>query len=170
MDLIGFPFTEADEMADMFHRHTYIPPSTPERDQLNADVVRFSGLLCPRALERRSNPTDDLPSYLANIEINGELLSLEEVAGHAFLVLIGGTATTAALLSNTFIHLHLRGAGLTPAGRRLAGPAARTVHRRRSRGCAGRGLGLLCAVGRDLHRGLPRQLKPSTARAGVRPS
>jgi cytochrome P450 len=33
------------------------------------------------------------------------LLSLEEVAGHAFLVLIGGIDTTTALLSNTFIHL-----------------------------------------------------------------
>ena len=105
MDLVGFPFTEADEMADMFHRHTYIPPNTPERDRLNADVARFSGLLHERALERRNHPTDDLLSYLANIEINGELLSLEEVAGHAFLVLIGGIDTTTALLSNTFIHL-----------------------------------------------------------------
>jgi cytochrome P450 len=56
IDLVGFPFGEADEMADMFHRHTYLPLDTPERAQLNADVVRFSGVLHGRALERRSEP------------------------------------------------------------------------------------------------------------------
>jgi cytochrome P450 len=105
MDLVGFPFSEADKMADMFHRHTYIPPNTPERDELNAEVARFSELLHARTAARRANPTGDLLSFLANVEIDGELLSLEEIAGHAFLVLIGGIDTTTALLSNTFIHL-----------------------------------------------------------------
>jgi cytochrome P450 len=105
MDLVGFPFSESGEMADLFHRHTYTPPGTPERARLNAEVQQLSGLLHERAAERRAKPTEDLLSYLANIEIGGELLSLEEIAGHAFLVLIGGIDTTTALLSNTFIHL-----------------------------------------------------------------
>ena len=105
MDLVGFPFSEAGEMAHLFHRHTYVPPNTPERDELNAEVARFSSLLRERSLERREDPADDLLSFLANVEINGELLSLDEIAGHAFLVLIGGIDTTTALLSNTFIHL-----------------------------------------------------------------
>jgi cytochrome P450 len=105
MDLVGFPFAESRAMADLFHRHTWVRPNTPERDQLNADVASFSQVLHARAAERREHPTEDLLSYLANIEIDGERLSLDEIAGHAFLVLIGGIDTSTALLSNTFIHL-----------------------------------------------------------------
>lgn len=105
MDLVGFPFAESGEMADLFHRHTFTPPGTPERDALNADVARFSELLHKRAAERRAQPTKDFLSFMANVEIGGRLLSLEEIAGHAFLVLIGGIDTSTALLSNTFIQL-----------------------------------------------------------------
>lgn len=105
MDLVGFPFSESGEMADLFHRHTFTPPGTPERDVLNADVAQFSELLHKRAAERRAQPTSDFLSFMANLEIDGRLLSLEEIAGHAFLVLIGGIDTSTALLSNTFIHL-----------------------------------------------------------------
>ena len=58
MDQVGFPFAEAGEMADMFHRHTYVRPGTPGRDQLNAEVARFSELLLQRSLERRNNLPD----------------------------------------------------------------------------------------------------------------
>lgn len=105
MDLVGFPFSESGEMADLFHRHTFTPPGTPERELLNADVAQFSELLHKRAAERRAEPTNDFLSFMANLRIDGEMLSLEEIAGHAFLVLIGGIDTSTALLSNTFIHL-----------------------------------------------------------------
>jgi cytochrome P450 len=105
MDLVGFPFSESGEMADLFHRHTFTPPGTPERDVLNADVAQFSELLHKRAAERRAQPTNDFLSFMANVEIDGRPLSLQEIAGHAFLMLIGGIDTSTALLSNTFIHL-----------------------------------------------------------------
>ncbi len=105
MDLVGFPFSESAEMADLFHRHTWTPPGTPARDQLNADVARFSQQLHERAAERRVHPTADFLSFMANLEIDGKQLPLEEIAGHALLVLIGGIDTSTALLSNSFIHL-----------------------------------------------------------------
>jgi cytochrome P450 len=105
MDLVGFPFSESGEMADLFHRHTWTPPGTPARDKLNADVARFSQQLRERAAECRVHPTADFLSFMANLEIAGKQLPLDEVAGHALLVLIGGIDTTTALLSNSFIHL-----------------------------------------------------------------
>jgi len=92
-------------MGDLFHRHSYIPPNTPERDQLDRDVEELGKQLFERAAKRREDPHDDFLSFLANLKIDGELMSLQEVAENAFLVLAGGIDTTTALMSNTLLHL-----------------------------------------------------------------
>lgn len=105
MQLLGFPFADAAPMADVFHRHSWVAPGTPERDKLNADVAELQRMIQGRALAARQKPGPDFLSFLATVRINGELLTLPQISGHAFLVLIGGIDTTAGLLSNSLLHL-----------------------------------------------------------------
>ena len=105
MQFLGFPASDSEWMGDLFHRHSYIPPNTPERDQLDRDVEELGKQLFERAAKRREDPHDDFLSFLANLKIDGELMSLQEVAENAFLVLAGGIDTTTALMTNTLLHL-----------------------------------------------------------------
>jgi cytochrome P450 len=105
MQFLGFSPADSAWMGDLFHRHSYVPPHTPERDQVDRDVEQLGVQLYERAAACRERPTDDFLSFLANLCIDGELLSLQEVAEHAFLVLAGGIDTTTALMSNTLLHL-----------------------------------------------------------------
>jgi cytochrome P450 len=106
MQFMGFPFAEAEKMADVFHRHSYVKPGTPERDQLNAEIAELGKIVQSRAAIARRDPGPDFLSFLATVEIDGALLTDEQISGHAFLVLIGGIDTSSSLLSQTFIHLH----------------------------------------------------------------
>jgi cytochrome P450 len=105
MQFLGFPAADSEWMGDLFHRHSYVPPNTPERDQVDRDVEHLGAQLFERAAERRQHPRDDFLSFLANLKIGGELMSLQEVAENAFLVLAGGIDTTTALMSSTLLHL-----------------------------------------------------------------
>jgi cytochrome P450 len=105
MQFLGFPFADAAPMADLFHRHSWVAPGTPERDRLNAEIGELQEMIQVRAAAARQKPGPDFLSFLATVRINGELLTLPQISGHAFLILIGGIDTTAGLLSNSLLHL-----------------------------------------------------------------
>jgi len=105
MQFLGFPFADAAPMADLFHRHSWVTPGTPERDRLNAEVAELQEMVQARAAAARQKPAQDFLSFLATVRINGELLTLPQISGHAFLILVGGIDTTAGLLSNSLLHL-----------------------------------------------------------------
>ena len=106
MLFLGFPASDSVWMGDLFHRHSYLPPESPERAEVERDVISLAEQMRIRALERRANPRDDFMSFLATIEIAGELLTLDEIAEEAFLVLSGGIDTTTVLLTNTLLYLN----------------------------------------------------------------
>lgn len=65
----------------------------------------------------RGDPGDDIISYLAYVEIEGERLTEEEVLDTCLLLLFGGLDTTASLIAQAIVHL-----GRNPEDRdRLAG-------------------------------------------------
>ena len=105
MQFMGFPLSEAARWADVFHHHSYAVPGTPDGNRVRDEVIELGGIIRERAAAAREKPGPDFLSYLANLRIDGELLPLEQVSGHGFLVLIGGTDTSAALLTNTLIHV-----------------------------------------------------------------
>ncbi len=105
MQFLGFPASESLYMADLMHKHSYLPPNTPERDQLMADMDKLRNQLICEAEKRRANPGTDFLSFLATLKIDDQLLSLQEVGDNAWLVISGGVDTTTALLSHTFVHL-----------------------------------------------------------------
>lgn len=105
MHLLGFPMSEASWLADLMHRETCTPPGSPERAQVNADVLRLHELLHEWTKEKRRHPGDDFLSFVATLRVDGQLLPIDEICGNAFLMLAGGVDTTTALLSNAFVHL-----------------------------------------------------------------
>jgi cytochrome P450 len=105
MQFMGFPLSEAARWAELFHLHSYAVPGTPDGDRVVEGIVELERIIRQRAAAARGNPGPDFLSFLANLRVDGELLPLEQVSGHGFLVLIGGTDTSAALLTNTLIHV-----------------------------------------------------------------
>jgi len=97
-------FSPADSRADgrpVPNRHSYVPPGTPERQQLDRDVEQLGVQLYQRAAQCREHPREDFLSFLANLEIDGEL---DELAGRWHenslpRALAGGIDTTTALMS-----------------------------------------------------------------------
>jgi cytochrome P450 len=105
VQFLGFPPADMLYMADLFHRHAYLPQNTPERDQMYADMEKLRTRIATDAQARRDAPRGDFLSFLANLEIRGERLPMAEVIDNAWLVIAGGVDTTTSLLSNTLIHL-----------------------------------------------------------------
>jgi cytochrome P450 len=105
MQFLGFPASDSLYMADLMHRHGYVAPGTPERTALMLEMDQLRERIWREAEQRRANPGEDFLSLLANLEIDGELMPLQEVTDNAWLVISGGVDTTTALLSHTFVHL-----------------------------------------------------------------
>ena len=55
--------------------------------------------------EHRDNPRDDLTTYLLNVEIDGNKLSVEHVRGSIVLLLIAGIDTTWSAIGSSLWHL-----------------------------------------------------------------
>jgi cytochrome P450 len=108
LQFIGFPVSESGYLVDLFHRFPSLPPDAPteERESVVAELVDLTQKITDRAVEARKHPKDDFLSVLAKLEVDGRLLTPEEVAEHAMLVLAGGIDTTTVLLSHTFLHLN----------------------------------------------------------------
>jgi len=105
MQFLGFPASESLYMAELMHRHGYVSPGTPERTQLMLEMDQLRERIWREAEHRRAEPGKDFLSFLANLQIDGELMPLQEVTDNAWLIISGGVDTTTALLSHTFVHL-----------------------------------------------------------------
>jgi cytochrome P450 len=100
-------YSEVVEAArdDLTFSSEYTLADTPEHAQVHVETEVLGELLYVRAAVRRARPTDDFLSFMANLEIDGDSLPLAEVVGNGMLLLAGGTDTTTALLSESFLHL-----------------------------------------------------------------
>jgi cytochrome P450 len=106
LQLLGFSPAESERLGDLFHRHAYVPPNTPERDQLDCDIEALGVDLYQRAVAARdAPPSRDFLSFMANVDVGGRRLTAEEITENAFLVLAGGIDTTTTLTTNTLLYL-----------------------------------------------------------------
>lgn len=62
-------------------------------------LMRFSEFLVPLIEDKRANPGDDLVSAIVNAEVDGQLISTEEVIGYLTIVVTAGHDTTSASLA-----------------------------------------------------------------------
>ena len=103
--MLGLPIEHTDRYAAAMHRAVYVPTGSPERDDVVREVQWVSDSVREAVLERRDTPTDDMCSHMANLEIDGVRLSLDEAVGQVLLLIAGGMDTTSAMLSQALFWL-----------------------------------------------------------------
>lgn len=99
-DLMGIPESEYDLVFDMANiilsngDPEFIPEgANPIEAYLNAGGA-LAQLMHTMAAERRENPTDDLTTALINAEVDGEMLTDDELASFFVLLCAAGSETT----------------------------------------------------------------------------
>ena len=103
---LGLPVSLWARSADVFHRMMGYKPGS-------ADYIRVSQVEAPAlfadfvavALERRRNPMDDIVTAVAQIEVDDELLSDEDLGFVIFNLVLGGVDTTTGFISHVLRHL-----------------------------------------------------------------
>ncbi|MDW3219668.1 MAG: cytochrome P450 [Acidimicrobiales bacterium] len=105
LEMMGMPSTNWKYYADFFHATSSFKPSDDEFQQAIARVGDMFGELGEIARHRRENPGDDLTSAIVTSEIDGRLLTDDEVAGILWNLVAGGLDTTTSLVSWGLHHL-----------------------------------------------------------------
>jgi cytochrome P450 len=100
--MLGFP-SEDEELFrkfvhDALERINEEPGTRDGLDDLGAYIDR-------QVKDHRANPRDDLTSYLCDVELDGNKLSDDHVAGSIILLLIAGIDTTWSAIGSSLWHL-----------------------------------------------------------------
>ncbi len=101
LSLIGLPLDELDRFLaweDGLLRGESI-------EKRAAAAMQIKEYLLQVVADRRENPQDDLITFTTTCEIDGELLTEEEVLGVVYLLFVGGLDTVASVLGFMFRHL-----------------------------------------------------------------
>ena len=102
--MLGVPLDDAPQFRTWIHDLLEVGPTYPDvaRDTTNSMLEYLLALI----QERRENPGEvDLTSYLLEHEIDGELLSDDEMSRMLFLILIAGIDTTWSAIGFSLHHL-----------------------------------------------------------------
>jgi cytochrome P450 len=103
MQIMGLPEADFDLLvgweADLLHSQDMM--------QRIRGAKGFLDYLREVIAERRRNPTDDLAGFVAQAQVDGRLLTDDEVMGIYYLLVVAGLDTVAASLGLQFRHLAL---------------------------------------------------------------
>jgi cytochrome P450 len=105
MIMMGLPADDWKLYADLFHAILSYPVLSEEYERATAPMVDMAARLLEFANERRANPKDDLTSFLVHLEIDGELLTDEQINDILWNLIGGGVDTTTSLTSWTLYHM-----------------------------------------------------------------
>lgn len=105
MDIFGFPLEEWSRFAEPVHRLTYLMRDQEGHAEALADLGYFRKRVAEEIEKRRSTPTDDLLSHMANGFMDDEPLSDDIIQEIAWQILAGGVDTTTALTANALLYL-----------------------------------------------------------------
>ncbi|MCW2496745.1 cytochrome P450 [Jatrophihabitans sp.] len=103
LHLLGLPLSRWRTYAEMTHAINY--SSGDERQRTFEMFDAMLGEIVVVARERRENPTGDLLSLLATMEVAGQRLSDEDIASACGTIVAGGIDTTAAVVAGALKHL-----------------------------------------------------------------
>lgn len=83
-----------------------VPGSDDWKQAIEVEFPYINARTWEAIADRRINPTDDMISYFVQQEIDGRPITDDEVFSIVDLLLAGGVATTASLVSNTVVWLY----------------------------------------------------------------
>jgi len=102
-DLMGIPAERAAEFKRWSDAVTLTTEMSEEARM--KDIMELFAFFQAMIPERRAKPGEDLVSRLVTAEVDGDVLSDEDIVGFAILLLIAGNETTTNLLSNLLHYL-----------------------------------------------------------------
>lgn len=101
--MLGFPLEDDDLFREFVHEILENINGEPE-NRIRA-FERIDAYLMAQIDDHAANPRDDLTGYLMNVELGGEKLPKEMVAGFILLLLVAGIDTTWSAIGSSLWHL-----------------------------------------------------------------
>ncbi len=80
-------------------------PSLAKTTNSKAGVEKAMAFCAELGISRQQNPTDDLASTIANTKVNGELMTIQQIASHLLIMISAGHDTTASAISGGMLAL-----------------------------------------------------------------
>ena len=99
--MLGVPESDGDLFRQFIYRILEHPGE--EFDLAPEDTLEY--YMDQRIAEHEAEPSDDLITYLMNVEMNGQKLTREHVRGSVLLILLAGIDTTWSAIGSALWHL-----------------------------------------------------------------
>src|ERR1700758_5327163 len=105
MKLMGLPYDNWHLYANLFHSVMAVTQDSPEYLEAIAKVPEMMQGVLDYAATRRSEPEDDLTSFLIQFEFDGKRLTDEQLLNILWNLIAGGVDTTTSQTALTLLHL-----------------------------------------------------------------
>jgi cytochrome P450 len=103
---LGFPARHWDLISDVFHRMAgHMTDEAEMAYAVSVQLPQLRELVLSELLDRRENPREDVATAIAQIEIDGRLLSHDELYLVAYNLASGGVDTTAGFTGLVLHHM-----------------------------------------------------------------
>ena len=97
---------EWDRISVAWHDLLAWPLDHPRAKQSHKDLAWFSGRIAEEIEARRAEPRDDILSYVANLEIDGETIDVQRAVAMTTVWVAGGVDTATTFMLGGLQHLH----------------------------------------------------------------
>lgn len=109
VDMLGLDKSDHDRFNSWYHSIMAFLSNLSGDEKVTADGLKtkdeLQEYMLPIIAERRNNPKDDLLSTLCTAQIDGEMMSDEEIKAFVSLLLVAGGETTDKAMANMFLNL-----------------------------------------------------------------
>jgi pulcherriminic acid synthase len=109
VDMLGLDKSDHDRFNRWYHSIMAFLSNLSGDEKVTADGLKtkdeLQEYMLPIIAERRNNPKDDLLSTLCTAQIDGEMMSDEEIKAFVSLLLVAGGETTDKAIANMFLNL-----------------------------------------------------------------
>jgi pulcherriminic acid synthase len=109
VDMLGLDKSDHDRFNRWYHSIMAFLSNLSGDEKVTADGLKtkdeLQEYMLPIIAERRNNPKDDLLSTLCTAQIDGEMMSDEEIKAFVSLLLVAGGETTDKAMANMFLNL-----------------------------------------------------------------
>lgn len=109
VDMLGLDKSDHDRFNSWYHSIMAFLSNLSGDEKVTTDGLKtkdeLQEYMLPIIAERRNNPKDDLLSTLCTAQIDGEMMSDEEIKAFVSLLLVAGGETTDKAMANMFLNL-----------------------------------------------------------------